>query len=65
MTFAVLEVSLEEAEPVFQLSRCGGVGQDQLAELGVESLVTRYVVDDQGEEGVHPVWERIPIDVWE
>ena len=31
----------------------GGVGEDQLAKLGIEPVVTRRVIHQQREDGVH------------
>ena len=65
MAFSVFEIPLEEAEPVFQFTRGGGVCQNQFPKLRVEALIAGIIVDNEGEEGVRPVGERIPVDVWQ
>ena len=65
MAFAVFEVSLEEAEPVFQFSWGCGVCQDQLSEFGVETLVAGVIVHYEGQEWVLPVGKWVPVDVWQ
>ena len=55
MTSSVLEVALEKAEPVFELTQSRSVGKDELAELGVEAILSWWVVDEEGQEGVQAV----------
>ena len=63
MTFAVFEIPLEEAEPVFQFPWGGGVCQDQLSKFGVETLLPGVIVHYEGQEWVLPVGKWVSVDI--